>query len=75
MKEPDSLNEHVRWMKVIIDQWTAIKAPIPESEHMVTLLLSLPCSNNTMVTALIAKVDELNLRQLRQALFNEEEKR
>ena len=73
MKESDSLDEHLRRMKVITDQLAAIKAPIPEDEHIVALLLSLPCSNNTLVTALTAKGDHLS--QLHQALLNEEEKR
>jgi hypothetical protein len=75
MKESDSLDEHLRKMKVITDQLAAIKAPIPEDEHIVALLLSLPRSYNTLVTALTAKGDELNLSQLHQALLNEEEKR
>ena len=33
MKESDSLEEHLRRMKVITDQLTAIKAAIPEDEH------------------------------------------
>jgi hypothetical protein len=75
MKESDSLDEHLRRMKVITDQLSAIKAPIPEDEHIVALLLSLPRSYNTLVNALTAKGDELNLSQLHQALLNEEEKR
>ena len=50
MKESDSLDEHLRKMKVITDQLAAIKAPIPEDEHLVALLLSLPRSYNTLVT-------------------------
>ncbi|CAB3987118.1 Hypothetical predicted protein [Paramuricea clavata] len=61
-------------MKVITDQLATIKAPIPEDEHIVALLLSLPRSYNTLVTALTAKGDELNLSQRHQALLNEEEK-
>ena len=75
MKESDSLEEHLRRMKVITDQLTAIKATIPEDEHIVALLLSLPRSYNTLVTALTAKGDELKLSQLHQALLNEDEKR
>ena len=71
MKESDSPDEHLRKLKVITDQLAAIKAPIPEDEHIVSLLLSLPRSYNTLVTALTAKGDELNLNQ---ALLNEEEK-
>ena len=42
MKDSDSLNEHLHPMKEITDQLAAIKAPIPEDEHIVALLLSLP---------------------------------
>ena len=75
MKESDKLDEHFRRMKVITDQLAAIQAPIPEDERMVALLLSLPRSYNTVVTALTARGDDLNLTQLHQALINEEEKR
>ena len=75
MKESDHIDEHLRRMKVITDQLAAIKAPIPEDKHIVALLLSLPRSYNTLVTALTAKGDELTLTQLHQALLNEEEKR
>ena len=75
LKESDSLHEHLRKMKVITDQLATIKAPTPEDEHIVALLLSLPHSYDTLVTALAAKGDELKLTQLHQALVNEEEKR
>ena len=75
MKESDSLEEHLRRLKVITDQLAAIKVAIPEDEHIVALLLSLPRSYNTLVIALTAKGDELNLSQLHQALLNENEKR
>lgn len=75
MKESDPLDEHLRKMKVITDQLAAIRASIPEHEHIVALLLSLPRSYNTLVTVLTAKGDELPLGQLHQALLSEEEKR
>ena len=59
MKESDSLEEHLRRMKVITDQLTAIKAAIPEDEHTLALLLSLPRSYKTLVTALTVKGDKL----------------
>ena len=62
-------------MKEITDQLAAIKATIPEDEHIVALLLSLPRSYNTLITALTAKGDELSLAQVHQALRSEEEKR
>jgi hypothetical protein len=62
MKDCDSLDDHLRRMKEITDQLAAaIKAPIPEDEHIVALLLSLPRSYNTLITALTAKGDELSL--------------
>ena len=75
MKESDSVGEHLRRMKVTTDQLAAIKVAIPEDEHIVALLPSLPRSYNTLVTALTAKGDELNLSQLHQTLLNEDEKR
>ena len=75
MKDCDSLDDHLRRMKEITDQLAAIKAPIPEDEHIVTLLLSLPRSYNTLITALTAKGDELSLTQVHQALMSEVEKR
>ena len=41
------IGEHLQKLKVITDQLAAIKALIPEDEHMVTLLLSLPRTYNT----------------------------
>ena len=75
MKDDDSIEEHLRHMKEITDQLAAINAPIPEDEHIVAILLSLPRTYNTIVTALTAKGDELHLAQVQQALINEEEKR
>ena len=74
MKDSDSLDEHLRHMKAITDQLAAIKAPIPEDEHIVPVLLSLPRSYNTLITALTAKGDELSLAKVHQALMSEEEK-
>ena len=75
MKDSNSLDEHLRCMKEITDQLAAIKALIPEDEHIVALLLSLPRSCNTLISALNAKRDELSLAQVHQALVSEEEKR
>ena len=75
MKDCYSLDDHLRRMKEITDQLAAIKAPIPEDEHIVALLLSLPRSYNTLITALTAKGDDLSLTQVHQALMSEEEKR
>ncbi len=75
MKESHHIDELLRRMKLITDQFASIKAPIPDDEHIVALLLSLSRSYNTLVTALTAKEYELTLTQLHQALLNEEEKR
>ena len=75
MKDCDSLDDHLRRMKEITDQLAAIKAPIPEDEYIVALLLSLPRLYNTLITALTAKGDVLSLAQVHQALMSEEEKR
>jgi hypothetical protein len=75
MKDDDSIEEHLRRMKEITDQLAAIRAPIPEEEQIVAILLSLPRNYNTIVTALTAKGDDLQLSQVQQALINEEEKR
>jgi hypothetical protein len=40
MKESDSLDEQFRRMIVITDQLAVIKAPIPEDEFIVALLLN-----------------------------------
>jgi hypothetical protein len=59
MKESDSLDEQFRRMIVITDQLAVIKAPIPEDEFIVALLLNYYLirsrSYNTLVTALTAK--------------------
>ena len=75
MKDTDSLDYHLRRMKDISDQLAAIKAPIPKDEHIVALLLSLPRSYRTLITALTAKGDEISLSQVIQKLVVEEEKR
>ncbi|CAB4003972.1 Retrovirus-related Pol poly from transposon TNT 1-94 [Paramuricea clavata] len=75
MKDCDSLDDYLRRMKEITDQLAAIKAPIPEDEHIVALLLSLPRSYKTLTTALTAKGNDLSLTQVHQALMSEEEKR
>ena len=40
MKDSEYFDVHFRRMKEITDQLAAIRAPIPEDEHMVALLLS-----------------------------------
>ena len=75
MKDTDSPDDNLCCMKEISDQLATIKAPIPEDEHIIARLLSLPRSNNTLITALTAKGDKICLSQVHQALVGEEEKR
>jgi hypothetical protein len=42
MKDSDSLDDHLRRMKKITNQLAAIKAPIPEDEHIVALAVTQP---------------------------------
>ena len=75
MREGSSMQNHLRRMKEITDQLASIKAPIPEEEHMVALLLSLPKSYEMLVTVMLAKGSDLQLSVLQEALLSEEEKR
>lgn len=47
---------------------------IEEEDQIVTLLVSLPSSYATIVTALETKMDSLTLQFVQQALINEEQK-
>jgi hypothetical protein len=75
MKEGTSLNEHLKNMKEITDSLSALGVTIDEEDQMITLLGSLPESYSTLVTALEARTDDLDLEFVRQALINEYEKR
>ena len=75
MKEGATIESHLKEMKELSDQLSAIDAPITEEDQVVTLLGSLPKSFSTLVTALEARVDEgLSLKYVQQALVNEEQK-
>lgn len=71
----DSLTEHLKQMKELTDQLSAIRAVIEEEDQVVTLLGSLPPSYAAIVTALETKIDNLTLKFVQQALINEEQKR
>lgn len=75
MKEGNRLTEHLKQMKELTDQLSAIGAVIEEEDQIVTLLGSLPPSYATIVTALETKIDNLTLQFVQQALINEEQKR
>ena len=75
MKEGTSMETHLKHMKEITDRLASIGAPISEEDQVVTLLGSLPPSYSTIVTALEARVDNVNLPFVQQALIDEEHKR
>ena len=72
MKEGESLTDHLKQMKELTDQLSAIGSVIEEEDQIVTLLGSLPPSYATIVTALETKIDNLTLKFVQQALINEE---
>ena len=74
MKERTSMEAHLKHMKEITDRLAAIGAPISEEDQVVTLLGSLPRSYSTLVTALEARVDDIRLSFVQQALMHEEQK-
>ena len=75
MKEGTSMETHLKHMKEITDRLASIGAPISEEDQVVTLLGSLLQSYSTIVTALEARVDNVNLPFVQQALTHEEHKR
>ena len=75
MKEGQLVQDHLRHMKKISDELAALGSAVAEEEQVVALLISLPPSYTTLVTALEAKGDDLNLKFVQQALINEEQKR
>ena len=74
MKEGTSVEMHLKHMKEITDKLAAIGAPISEEDQVVMLLGSLPPSYSTLVTALEARVDDVTLNFVQQALIHEEQK-
>ena len=75
MKEGASMEVHLKHMKEITDRLAAIGAPISEEDQVVTLLGSLLTSYSILVTALEARVDDVRLNFVQQALIHEEMKR
>ena len=52
---------HLEDKKEITDKLAVIGTPISEEDQIVTLLGSLPCSYATLVTALEARVEDIQL--------------
>jgi hypothetical protein len=75
MKEGTSVEAHLKSMKELTDKLAAIGAPISEEDQVVTLLGSVPHSYSTLVTALEARVDDVSLSYVQQALIHEERKK
>ncbi|XP_065058046.1 uncharacterized protein LOC135685883, partial [Rhopilema esculentum] len=75
MLEGQSVQDHLKRMKEIADKLHALGSTVAEEEQVVALLISLPPSYTTLVTALEAKGDELSLSFVQQALINEEQKK
>ena len=75
MAEGTSVEEHLKGMKEITDRLAAIGSPISEEDQVVTLLGSLPDSYATLVTALEARGDTLQLKDVQEALVHEEQKK
>ena len=73
MKEGTSIKAHLKDIKEITDKLAAIGAPISEQDQVVTLLSSLPHSYANVVTALEARVDNIQLSHVQQALFHAEQ--
>ena len=61
MKEGTAVEAHLKEMNELTDQLAALSAPVSEEDQVVTLLGSLPSSFATLVTALEARGDDLNL--------------
>ena len=75
MREGQSVQDHLRCMKEISDKLAALGSPVAEEEQVVALLISLPASYSTLVTAMEAKGDDLSLVFVQQSLVSEEQKR
>ena len=74
MKEDTPMEAHLKEMKELTDKLASIGAAISEEDQVVTLLGSLPPTYSTIVTALEARVDDVSLDFVQQALVHEEQK-
>jgi len=76
MKNGTPMEKHLKYyMKELTNKLAAIGAPISEEDQVVTLLSSLPPSYSTLVTAIEARVDDVSLRFVQQALIHEQQNR
>ena len=65
---------HLKETKEITDKLASIGAPISKEDQVVTLLGSMSPSHSTLVTALEAHADDIQLDFVQQALVHEEQK-
>ena len=70
-----TVQEHLKGMKEITDQLAALDSAVAEDEQVIALLISLPPSYDSLVTALTAKGEDLTLSFVQQSLIREEQKR
>ena len=63
------MEAHLKSMEELTDKLAAINAPISEEDQVVTLLGSLPRKYSTLVTTLEARVDDVSLSYVQQALI------
>ena len=75
MDENGSVQNHLRKHKEIIAELRKLELHLPEELVVCILLLSLPASYNTLVTALEAQAEVPTLEFVSTALLNEERKR
>ena len=67
MEEGTRVETHLKKMKEITDSLAAINITIEEEDQIITILGSLPPSYSTLLTALEARVDDLELAFVQQA--------
>ena len=67
------METHLKRMKELTEKLAATSA-ISEEDQVVTLLGSPPQSYSTLLTALEARVDDVSLSYVQQALLHEEQK-
>ena len=74
MKEGTSAEKHLKHMNELTDRLAAISTPIAKEGQVITLLGSLPKSYSSLFTALEARIDDISLNYVQQALVHEEQK-
>lgn len=73
--EGDSMVSHINKMKTLAAQMEAVGAPVTEDDVVTTLLCSLPEDYSNLITALEARMDDLNLEFVAARLLHEEMKK